>query len=1050
MKVIALSLKNSLMLNLLTLFILIVGVYCSLEIRREAFPSINYDYVTVTTVYPGADPKSVEEYVTNLIEDELNKIDGIEEFRSRSKENVSSLFVKLSSDLSDEEKSRTITDIQRAVDSINKFPKEIKDSPRVNEIKSGSVPVVEVVLSGKMPYATLHQIAEDLTEIIERLPDANSPRQYGVFEKEYWIEVNPKKIEAYNVTLDQIIASLSKENVDLPAGKIETESGSYLIRTVTDIKNVSDIENITIRSNDADVAIKVKDLAKVSIQFESNNIVYRASSKQAISLIVRKSVAGDIISLIDETKEKVSQYKKQHQLDDLKVSYVNDFSLIVRNRLGVLLNNGSLGLILVLFSMLLLISKGIAFVAVLGMPVAFLGAITVMYALGLTINLLTMFALILVLGILVDDAIIVSENIWHHYEKGESPWQATIKGTSEVFWPVTITILTTIAAFSPMLLVSGIFGKYISLFPKIVIVSLVISLIEALFILPSHAFEMMTFIDKRKKKRFSSNKKSRFKSLLKKILNRYRSLLAFVLRFRYLFVFSFVLLFIGSLWFAKNKMRFVLFPAEGIEVFYLKATFPEESTLESTTKNMSFFEDLVKDNLRKNELIDYVTWVGLHQDNVMDPIRSEGTHLSQIGVYLTPEKERDRDANEIIEQLRSAIETKKNDHQATMVSFKRMRPGPPIGKPVAIRIKGDDLDQLASVSKIVEDKLRLTEGVRDIGSDYILGKKELKIILDLEKTNQLLLNATDVSKSVRQRFEGQIATYIYKDSERIPVRVKYEKNRDDLSTILSNTYLRNAKNFVIPLSSIADIQEKKSLNAIKHLDGKRLVTVGAFIDENVTTSIEVNSKVMSELAEIKERYPNISFEAGGEFQETQDSLRDLRQAFLVALFLIFILVVALFKSLTQPFIIMLTIPFGLMGVVFAFYLHGLPLSFLGMLGAIGLTGVVVNDSILMVDFINKNRKIGMLPELAILQGAVRRFRPVCLTSITTIAGILPLAYGIGGEDKFLKPAAVALGYGLLFATVLILLLVPAIYYISEDIVAYFKHPFSDSQAEENS
>ena len=379
MKVIALSLKNSLMLNLLTLFILIMGIYCSLEIRREAFPSIDYDFVTITTVYPGADPISVEEYVTNLIEDELGKIDGIEEFRSRSKENVSSIFVKLSADLSDGEKSRTITDIQRAVDSINKFPKEIKDSPRVTEVKSGFVPVVEVVLSGDMPYANLHQVAEDLTDIIEGLPDANSPRQYGVFEKEYWIEVDPKKIEKYHLTLDQIIGSLSRENVDLPAGKINTESGSYLIRTLTSVKTVSDIENITIRSNDTDVIIRIKDLAKVSIQYESNNIVYRASGQQAISLIVRKNSSGDIISLIDETKKKIAQYKNKNQLEKLKVSYVNDLSLIVRNRLGVLLNNGTLGLVLVLFAMLILISKGIALVAVLGIPVAFLCALIVIY-----------------------------------------------------------------------------------------------------------------------------------------------------------------------------------------------------------------------------------------------------------------------------------------------------------------------------------------------------------------------------------------------------------------------------------------------------------------------------------------------------------------------------------------------------------------------------------------------------------------------------------------------------------------------------------------------
>ena len=274
MKIVKLCLKNSLMLNLLTLFVIVLGVVCSFNIKREAFPSVDYDYVTIQTVYPGADPNSVEEYVTNLIEDELKKIDGIEEFRSRSKESFSSVFVKLEPDQSESQKAQTVNEIQRAVDRIRDFPKEIKEQPIVKEIKSGSMPIMEAVLSGDMPYHQLHTIADELTDIIENLPDASNPRQYGFYEQEYWIEVDPEKTKSYHLTLDQVVSSLARENVDLPGGAIRTDEGEYLLRTVSKMKTIEDINNIVLRRNDSGVEIKVKDIGKTSVQFEKNNIVF--------------------------------------------------------------------------------------------------------------------------------------------------------------------------------------------------------------------------------------------------------------------------------------------------------------------------------------------------------------------------------------------------------------------------------------------------------------------------------------------------------------------------------------------------------------------------------------------------------------------------------------------------------------------------------------------------------------------------------------------------------------------------------------------------------
>ena len=496
---IKLCLRNSLMLNMLTVIILIAGIVAAFNANREAFPSINFDLVNITTIYPGASAKSVELYVTNQLEEELEQVDGIEEISSTSLESRSQINIKLDPDLANDKKSNAINDIQRAIDRVRDLPKEIKDPPLVTEVTSGIMPVVEIGISGNLEYSKLHNIIEELADIIERLPDARKPALRGFLQREYHVEVDPQKLEAKHVSLRGIITTLNRENLNIPAGVLKAESGEFLVRTVGEVKNEKEIEELIIRTNTSGVHVYVGDVATVKRSFEDNDVRYRVKGQPGIGIIVKKSASGDIISLIDDVKVVVNDYLKKHNLEHLNVSYINDISIFVRNRLGVLVNNGIVGIILVLLSLLLFLSKGIALVAAIGMPVAFIGALLVMNLLGLTINLLTMFALVIVLGMLVDDAIIVAENIWRHYEEGKSPWDATIAGTQEVVYPVTATILTTIAAFSPLLMVSGIFGKFIEAMPKVVIVCLLISLIEAMFILPSHAYDVLRFIDKKKK-----------------------------------------------------------------------------------------------------------------------------------------------------------------------------------------------------------------------------------------------------------------------------------------------------------------------------------------------------------------------------------------------------------------------------------------------------------------------------------------------------------------------------------------------------------------------
>ncbi len=642
---------------------------------------------------------------------------------------------------------------------------------------------------------------------------------------------------------------------------------------------------------------------------------------------------------------------------------------------------------------------------------------------------------------LVDDAIIVAENIFQHFENGESPFEATVKGASEVFWPVTATILTTISAFSPLLLVSGIFGKFIADLPKVVILALILSLFEALLILPTHAYDVLRWQQKfrlTRKKKTSQMKATKDKPLIKA----YGKLLRVILKWRYAFVVAVVGLLLATFWFAKNHMKFILFPSEGIQTFFVRLEQPLGTSLETTAKRFAPLEKLILSEIPKSELRDVVTMVGMQQNDPTDPFKKRGSHIGQLSVYLTAEVDRERIADEIIESIRPQISQMAGKLGFDNLVIEKLRRGPPVGKPVAIRIAGEDFVVLEEIAQQVIDKLHSIKGVKDVDTDLSPGKTELQAMIDYEGASQSLLSVRNIAIHLRALLEGEVASHVSLDGDRVAIRVRYpEEHRQSPFDLIDSTLMNNA-GLMTSLSGIISFQKKKGINSINHRDGVRTVTVSSAIDEEVVSSQIVNQLLIPTISELKKKYPEYTLSAGGEYEETNESYESLKFSFIIASAIIFLILSSQFKSLTQPFVVMIAIPFGLIGVIYAFYLHGLPLSFLGMVGVIGLSGVVVNDSIVLVDFINKAKAQGMAPIEAAVHSGMRRFRAVWLTTITTILGVIPMVYGIGGTDKFLQPAALALGYGLIFGTVLILLFVPSIYMIHEDILGRIKKVYS--------
>ena len=1024
------SVKNSLLVNLLSILLIIAGLFALSTINREAFPIFSFDIVLVTTIFPGSPAQEVEKLITIPLEEEIKGVNGIDEMFSDSQENASVIVLKLDPD--NKNLDKVVRDIQRAVDRVNDLPEEAED-PEVNELSTRETPVIEVSMSGDLPESELQKYAEILEDRLEEIDGLAKVQRRGWRDPEIWVEVEPAKLKQYYVSPREIMEALRAKNINLPGGKMRTGDSEANVRVLGEFKTPKEVEEVIIRANDIGNWLRVKDVARVVPAFEDEDRFYRTEGTRALRLVLVKKEQGDAIALVDRAKVIIEEFRKSAP-DELEIILVNDLSFYIRRRLGVLTSNGIIGIILVLVSLFIFLSRPVAFFTALGLPIAFLTTFAIMGYFGISINLITLFGLILVLGMIVDDGIIIAENVYRHIEDGMLPREAAIYGTGEVIKPVTATILTTVAAFSPLLFMSGIIGKFIRGIPLVVIIALLASMLEAFVILPSH---LADFVRPPKKDQYGKIRSKKDSRWYKALLGGYTALVTLAVRLRYLVFCIFILALVACVTLAVTDMKLILFPQVGIEQFFIRAEGEVGCALEKTRDMLKPIEGLVG-ALPGEELETYVTTVGAVENDPNDPFGVYGSHVAQIHVYLTPTDDRARDADEIIKSLRKEAE---KIGEFKKITFEKIRHGPPVGKAVAAQIKGDDFDISEPIAEEIKEYLQSVKGVIDIGDDYGPGKDEIEIIIDEEKAALAGLSVSEVAASIRNAINGGIATKIRpeKAEEEIDVLVRYPPGERNKIGVFENLLIPNRYGKLIPLSRIATLDRHPGVTAIKHDEGKRVVSVTANVDEAVTTSREVNLDLAERFSAISEEYFGYSLKTGGEWEETQKSMNSLFKSFGIAGFLVFMILAANFRSLVQPLIVMLAIPFGFIGVIIGFYVHDLPLSFMALLGVVGLAGVVVNDSIVLVEFINTLRREGHDRRSSIIQGCRLRLRPVLLTTITTVLGLVSVAYMIGGGDPFIRPAAMAIVWGLSFATLLTLILIPCVYAIMDDITLRFFH-----------
>lgn len=1010
------SVRQPVLVNLLVILLLVAAFVTYSYMTKEKFPDVSLDEVWVYTSYPGVSPEEIERLITIPIEDEVASINGVEDIRSVSFEGYSQIKIDFESGI--EDFPRKIQEIQNRVNRVEDLPEDA-ETPEVEEEEWTTIAVV-ASLSGEIAENTLKRLSDDLEDDLLDIPGVDAVTVIGRRDREIWVEVDPGRLESYELSLADVILSLRNKNLDVPGGTLGSGRQEFLVRTMGEAETLEQIERVIIRSTAEGGHVYVRDLAKVSDTFEEATTEGRLNGEKTISLMVMKSKTGDTIRIVRAVKGLKRDYEDGRLPDGVTLTLTNDASVDISSNLNALYGNGGVGLVLVLIVLCVFVGLRPALLTAVGLPVAYSIAILLMQYFGITINMLSLFGLILVLGIVVDDAIIICENSCRHIEEGLSPPEAAVVGTKEVTWPVIAAVSTSAAAFMPLLLMSGTLGKFFAIIPKAVTFALLASLVEALFILPSHVADFAKPISARRTERMADG-------WLQRLTRVYLRLLNFTLDRSYLCVSAVIALAAGCIAFAYVFMPFVLFPARDVEEFGVTIKMPVGTKLEETSRVVAQLERAALE-LPEEEVYAVIGRVGTGQ--LADYDFRTGSHIGQVVLDLTDRFDRQRSGLEIVNEYREAIAQIPGPAE---VNFLEWREGPPVEPAVEIHLRGDEFEVLRTIADDIRAYLSGIEGTRDITDDFEPGKQEARIIVDEEKAYLMGLDMATIGYTIRYAVDGGIASSIHDRGEEIDLRVILrEESRRDLEDIEEMRF-RNREGALVPFGNFARIERKPGYTNVNRRDRKRAITVSANVDENVITSVEINRLLRDRYKGLGKSYPGYAMRFSGEYEETQEQIIALAKAFGVAILLIYAILGSLFKSFAMPLVVMLAVPFSFIGVVVGFFVMGEPLGLMAIIGIIGLAGIVVNDSLILVDFINNGRKGGLERRDATLRACRLRLRPVLLTSVTTIFGLLPLALGLFGVSPFLTPIAVAIVWGLTFSTFLTLLLVPGLYAIVDDI-----------------
>ncbi|MEN7342582.1 MAG: efflux RND transporter permease subunit [Pseudomonadota bacterium] len=1022
--------RNSVAANLLMMAILIAGLF-SLRyyVTFEVFPPSDPEVVTVQVPLRGATPEDVELGIATRIEEAIQDLEGIERITSRSVEGSTSVAVEIENSYDPRE---LLGDIKSRVDAINGLPAEAERP--VIALQTRSFSVIDVVLAADVAEDELRAIAEQIREDLLKFDNITQVNLNSVRRYEVAIEASQDRLRDNGLTLADVANAINQSSVDLSAGNIRGTGGDVLLRSKGQAYRQADFEDIIVKTNPDGTIIRVADIAAVDDGFEEDAVKVRFNGTAAAFINVSRVGKQSAIEVADTVKNYVLD--KQSELPvGMTISFWDDDSQVLKDRMGILIDSAWQGGLLVILLLTLFLRPAIALWVFAGIPISFFGAFTVMAMLDISMNLMSLFGFILVLGLVVDDAIVTGENVYTHLKDGKDGLSAAIDGTREVAGPVTFGIFTTMIAFVPLLFIEGRRGDFLGAISTVVLPVFVFSLIESKLILPAHL--------KHIKIRGVSVSGNRFQRWQKKfadgfelaILKFYKPTLDFMLRYRYATFAAFFGVFLIMIAMVESgRTRFVFFPSVPSETVSAEIAMPVGTPFSVTDRHMqrmlAIAEDLREEYNRefgKDVVLNMLASTGSSR-------RDTGTHIGNLRVELSPAEERAG----LLSSAEFANEWRKRVGVipgAETLNFRSswFRGGSPID----VQFSGQSLEQLRAVGEELKTHLKTYDGVFEISDSLSDGKEELRI--DLTQQGYVLgLTRADVVGQVSQAFRGFEAQRVQRGRDDVRVIVRLSKTERSTIDTLNELLIRTPGGDEVPLANVARLTPDKGPSQITRIDGYRVLNVQAEVDKGKANMTLIQGGIASFVDSLLARYPGIDYQLEGEAREQSEAFGSLTSALPVVLFLIYCLLALPLRSYLQPLLVMSVIPFGIIGAIAGHWFLGYSISILSILGLMALIGVVVNDSLVLVDYINRQLKAGVSLLESITTAGSARFRPVMLTSITTFLGLMPMLSVKATTAQFLIPMGISLAYGILFATFITLLLIPVNMMIAEDVRIFMK------------
>lgn len=1028
--VIAGGVRNPVLANLLMICLLAGGWYSARRMEREAFPELNIGHVQVDVVYPGASTEDVELRVCTPIEEALTGISGIRRLWSVASPNHGFIGLGLQNDSVDDVE-RVLDEVRKRVDQVRTLPPEI-EKPVVSETVIRTE-VINVAVHGDAPERTLKELGKEIRQDLESRQGISQVSLTGVRDEEILIEVSQDALQSYNLTLAQVMAAIRRSSLDLPAGDLRTAEEEFTLRVVGQRLAASEYEELVVLEQ-GNATVRLGDIAVLREGFEDAALRGRFNGESAVLVSVYKTRGEDGLRIADTVREYVEQRAPQLP-PRIKLAVWGDSSVEIRSRIDTLFSNGLQGLAVLFLVMWTFLEFRFAFWVAAGIPISFAGSLVFMDYYDQSINVISLFALLMVSGIIVDDSIVIAESVHSRRKAGDTPQLAAIEGTSRVAKPVLGSSLTTIVSFVPLLFVVGVMGKFVYVIPIVVIAAILASTIEGFVIQPAHLC-----IGEKPGKEFVEKPPNRLRRWIDSTFDRlvthgYRPLFRWCLDYRPITIAIVVaLLMIGAGAWYGGRLPFVLLPKEDGSVLRARVRFPEGMPSSATQRAIEHLETAARKLNNDPQLkpgIDgpIVKQIYSIAGEYPDFWPTRGNNLAEVRLEMMPSRDRRIPDDPIIARWREHIGVIPD---ATEFAITRQQIGP-TDRPIEVRVLGSDLKDLEAASERIAAKLREFEGVNDVTSDLIPGKRELRVKLR-PAARALGLTLDDVAIHLRHGFFGGEAVRLQRGTEEVVVRVRYPEEERAAVADLEDERIRTPRGDTVPFGEVAEVEWARGFASIEHQEGKRRVRILADLDERLANTEQIIRTLQAGfLDSVVADFNDMTYNFGGDRERMDESFESLWNGFLLAMLVNYALLAAILRSYIKPLVVITAIPFGLVGVIAGHLLLGYDLTMMSVFGIVGVSGLVVNESLVLVDQIHwLIREEGKSVHQAVLAAGEARFKPIILTSITDFAGLLPILLNQSGQAQAVQPMAVSLSFGLLGAAALNLLVVPGLYLVAND------------------